>query len=330
VHFTDFGECVLVGRSIAAELKSLSQFRLLLLTVGAAVLAFGLGGGWWLATVAIRPIREISAAAERLAVGELAQRIPVPASGNELAPLAKVLNSTFSRLDAVFARQQQFTADAAHELRTPVSVILMHAQNGLAAACANEEHREAFESCLRASQRMRKLTETLLQLARMDSGKESMPRSSVDLVPLVQECVDLVQPIAVARAVTIRCELAFVMCAGDPERLGQVITNLLTNAIQYSKTAAEVRVSVRADGDMAVLSVADDGVGVPPEHLPHIFERFYRADTARTGGPVHAGLGLALVEAIVRAHRGTVTVESKEGVGSTFEVRIPAVSAKGP
>ena len=166
------GDCVLVGRSIAADAASLHQLAWWLGGIGAAVLLLGFAVGAWLVSRALRPIRDIGSTAEKIAAGDLTQRISIAHTDSELGQLASVLNSTFARLDTAFAQQARFTADAAHELRTPVTVMLTHAQNGLASECQNEEHREAFEASQRAAQRMRRLIESLLELARLDAGQE--------------------------------------------------------------------------------------------------------------------------------------------------------------
>ena len=322
-YFTGLGECVLVGRSIAADQAALQQFALWLFAAGGTVLALGLGGGWWLTTRAIRPIDEISATAAKIAAGDLSQRINTADTDNELGRLAGVLNSTFSRLDAAFAQQARFTADAAHELRTPVTVMLTHTQNALGSECASEEHREAFEACQRAAQRMRRLIESLLQLARLDAGQEPMQRGPFDLSRAAQECVELVRPLAAERGIEIHCDLPVMECVGDAERIGQVITNLVANAIQHNHERGSVRVSARLENATAVLAVSDTGPGLAAEDLPHVFDRFYRADKSRAGGSGRSGLGLAISKAIVEAHGGTLEVASQAGAGATFTIRLP-------
>lgn len=319
IRFTGSGRCFLVGRSIQNELAELTQLAWYLAAAGGGVLAFGLIGGAWLTTRAIRPIADISITAERIAAGDLSRRIPTARSSDELNRLTAVLNSTFARLDAAFTQQQRFTADAAHELRTPVSVILTHAENGLASANLSEEQREAFDACRRASRRMRTLIESLLQLARLDAGQELHSPENIDLAELTHDCVELVQPLAAQRGIQIHHELQSAIVRADAERLMQVLTNLLTNAIQYSREQGAVRVRLHA----AELTITDNGPGIAPADLPHIFERFYRADTARSGKDSHSGLGLAISKAIVEAHGSTISASSEPGKGATFTVRLP-------
>jgi heavy metal sensor kinase len=312
------GEMIRVGCPIAPALK---EFRLLILKLAGIILFFGLAGGWWLVGRAIRPIDDISATAVKISAGDLSQRINVADTESELGQLASVLNATFARLEAAFAQQQQFTADAAHELRTPVSVMLTQTQTALNRERSGAEYRETLEACQRASQRMRKLIESLLELARLDAGQEQMKRMPFDLSRTVRDCVELIRPLAAERGVKIHCELPPLKCTGDPERLAQIITNLLTNAIQYNRENGEVRISAQSQNNMITFTVSDTGHGIPAENLPRVFERFYRADPSRSSG--QTGLGLAISKAIVEAHGGTIEVSSNPDAGTTFTVRLP-------
>ena len=322
-HFTPPGECILVGRSITGELAELRRLAWLLIGAGTLVLALGLAGGWWLATRAMRPIEEISATASRISAGNLSERIDVTGTEDELGRLAGVLNSTFVRLEAAFAQQQQFTADASHELRTPISVILNQTQTALARERPAAEYREALAACQRAAQRMRELTHSLLTLARLDTQSQALISGPCDLARIAADCLDLVRALAAERRITLSTDLHPAACSADAERLAQVITNLLTNAIEHNREGGNVRVATRFENDNAVLTVNDTGPGIPPEHLPHVFDRFYRADTARTSSHGHAGLGLAISKAIVEAHGGVIEVSSQPGTGTTFQVRLP-------
>ena len=316
------GDCVLVGRSIAADLAEQQRLALWLTGVGAAVLVLGLAGGAWLVIRALRPIKDISSAAGKIATGDLTQRISTADSESELGQLAGVLNSTFARLDAAFTQQARFTADAAHELRTPVTVMLTHAQNGLASECLNEEHREAFEATQRAAQRMRRLIESLLELARLDAGQETLRRDECDLARIAADSLELIQPLAAKRGIRVHTDFSPASCLGDADRLTQVLTNLLTNALNYNHDGGEVRITTRRDASTAMLTVWNTGPGIPAEDLPHIFERFHRADRSRSSTG-QSGLGLAIAKAIVQAHGGGITVESQPMGETTFTVSLP-------
>jgi heavy metal sensor kinase len=322
-RFNGIGECILVGRSVRADVKAIRRFAWLLAAAGASVLALGLGGGLWLTHRAIRPVEQISATASRISAGNLSERINVAETDNELGRLAGVLNSTFARLEAAFAQQKQFTADASHELRTPLAVLVSEAQTTLARERSAAEYRETIEACLDAAQQMRHLTESLLQLARFDAGQEPIQRSPFDLADTVRTSVELVRPLAAERGLQIHCDLAPAQTLGDADRFSQVITNLLANAIHYNKDQGEIRVTTRAESGAVVLTVADTGPGIAPEDVPHIFERFYRADKSRARANGRSGLGLAICKAIIDAHGGRIDVSTQPGLGTTFTVRLP-------
>ena len=323
-HFTEMGDCVLAGRSIAADLQSMGRYTWWLLAAGTAVLALGLGGGWWLTTTAIRPVEQISAAASRISAGNLSERISGADADNEIGRLAGVLNSTFARLEAAFAQQKQFTADASHELRTPLAVIISEAQTTLARERSAADYRETVETCLDAAQQMRRLTQSLLDLARVDSGQAETERVPLDLAEQATLSVERLQPLAAQHGIKIDCDLAPASTIVNADRLDQVLTNLMTNAIHYNRPNGEIRVGTLSDNGSAVLVIADTGQGIATEDIPHIFERFYRADKSRSRAEGRCGLGLAICKAIVDAEGGSIEVDSQPGVGSTFTVRFPA------
>ena len=319
------GERILVGRNIAPELKELRLIAMRLILVGSAILLVGVVVGWWLTSRALRPIADISRTAEEIASGDLSKRINSSETESELGQLAGVLNSTFARLEAVFAQQKQFTSDAAHELRTPVSVILTQAQSTLNKERSPAEYRETLEACQRAAQRMRRLIESLLELARLDAGQENLKQLRFDLANPARDCVELLRPLADERQIKIRAQLLPAACLGDSDRITQVITNLLTNAVNYTPMGGVVEISTKAENGAAILTVADNGDGISAEHLPHIFDRFYRVDSARTSSQGHSGLGLAISKAIIEVHGGNIEATSKTGAGSVFIVRLPMI-----
>jgi two-component system, OmpR family, sensor kinase len=318
---TPRGETILVGCSIAPELKELHRTAWRLAGFGGVILFLGLAGGWWIASRALEPVDNISAAAWKISAGDLSQRINIAETESELGRLAATLNATFARLEAAFAQQKQFASDAAHELRTPVSVILTQTQTALKRERAAADYRETVEACQRAAERMKKLIGALLELARLDAGQEPMKRAQFDFSHTVGECVELIQPLAANRRVKVISQLAPLQMTGDSERLAQVVTNLLTNAVQYNHDGGEVRVKLEAQSGMAALTVSDTGAGIAAADLPRIFERFYRADQSRSGA--NAGLGLAICKAIVESHGGSIEAAGAQGAGAAFTVRLP-------
>lgn len=321
VVFMPPGEIVITGHSVAPLLNELHATAVWLTAVGAAIFALGIAGGWWMLSRAIRPIAGISTAAVKIAGGDLSQRINVAETESELGRLATVLNSTFARLDTAFTQQRQFTSDAAHELRTPISVMLTQTQTTLNRERSAAEYREAIESCQRAAQRMRRLIESLLELAKLDAGQEPMKRAPFDLGQTARDCAAQIRPLAEQRHVKISCDVPPLNCMGDSDRLSQVVTNLVTNAINYNKENGEVRIGGSTKNGSVILTVTDTGMGISGEDVPHVFDRFYRANKSRSSG--NTGLGLAISKAIVEAHGGTIEVSSVPQIGTVFTIRLP-------
>ena len=312
-----------MGRDIAPDLAEMRHYAWFLIGVAVVALGLGLIGGWWLSERAIRPIADISATAKKISRGDLSQRIESADTDSELGELAGVLNDTFARLQSNFARQAQFTADASHELRTPVAVILTQTQSALNRERSSDEYRESLAACQRAAQRMRQLTESLLALARLDSPESSAARMNCALDRVVKDTVEQLQPLAKGEGIRLELESESVHGFCDPGQIGQVASNLVSNAIHYNRKGGQVWVKIEARGSDAVLTVRDTGEGIDSADLPHVFKRFYRADKARTRAHGRTGLGLAITQAVVTAHGGSLEVESEVGKGSVFTVRLP-------
>ncbi|OAM88974.1 hypothetical protein AW736_09350 [Termitidicoccus mucosus] len=321
---------LLVGRSLKNDLAQMRSVVWQTILSGAGVMALGLIGGWWLATHATKPIKNISATAEKIASGNLAERINVSDTDSELGQLAGILNASFdhvqkavTELQEALERQSRFVADASHELRTPVAVVLAEASSALARERTPDEYREALEACCQTARRMRRLVESLLLLARVEAGQTSNPRAVCELDRITQEAVALLRSIANEQCVSLQLETQSTQCFGNSDELGQIGMNLVSNAIHYNRPGGAVLVSVDAEDGFAVLRVEDNGQGIPKESLPHVFERFYRVDQSRSSTSGRLGLGLAITKALVEAHSGTITVTSVLGEGSTFTVRLP-------
>jgi heavy metal sensor kinase len=316
------GSRIVVGRSIEREWNDLHPFAWQLAGWGALAVAIGLSGGWMVSARIFRPIAAISTTASRISASQLAERINPADVDRELQELAGVLNAMFDRLEADFERQARFTADASHELRTPLAVLRSHAELALSRPRAPDEYQATLRTCLGAVERMTTLVDGLLTLARADAGKLDLQAETIDLDDLVQESAELLQPLAVERNIQIRLELSPALVHGDRDRLSQVIVNLLTNAIVYNQPKGEVDVRVSA-GENACLAVRNTGPGIPAEDLPHIFERFYRVDKARSRAHGGIGLGLAICKTIVLAHGGQILAESQPSRATTFTVKLP-------
>jgi heavy metal sensor kinase len=312
---------IIVGRSIERELSALARLTWQLVAAGSGVFAVGLVGGWWLSGRAVQPIQAMSATAASITATSLSRRIDATRVDDELGELATILNAMLDRIERAFEQQVRFTADASHELRTPLAIIQSHAELALARQRTPEEYRAALEAALRSSRRMKLLVEELLTLARTDAGRLKLDATIVDLRRVVEDSVTLLTPLAEEHHVRLTVCAQEARFAGDANRLTQVATNLLTNAIMYNRSEGEVVVTTAVDGSDAVLTVTDTGIGIPQADLPHLFERFYRVDRARTRERGGSGLGLAICRGIVAAHGGTISVTSQLDVGTTFTVR---------
>ncbi len=320
--FTPPGESLLVGRSMAGVDKAMHRLALKIGMMCAALVAFGLATGWWIATRALRPIARISAAAARIAEGHLDERIQTDETESELGKLATMLDHTFERLDAAFDEQARFTSDAAHELRTPIAIILAQSQLALSRDRSAADYREAIEISRRAAIRMQELTESLLELAVLDDASQPRELAPCDLAEITREQIELARPLADEKSIVLTADLLPAPCVANAAQIGQVILNLLSNAVKFSESKTEVKIQTTMDANTVFVSIQDMGMGIAEEHLSHLFERFYRVEASRNRVSGGAGLGLAICKRIADVHRGTLEVASKPGSGSTFILRL--------
>ena len=300
------------------------------------------GGGYWLADRALRPIQAITRTAQKIDATDLSKRLNLQRR-DEMGQLGATLDHMFARLEAAFARQRQFTADASHELRTPLTIVDLEATRALARPRTPAEYRRAIAIMQEETGRMTRLVDDLLTLARSDSGGVALPRTDVDLGEVVLDVAERLAPLAKRSAMALTIEaLPEVLVWGDQGALTRMLTNVVENALKYGAgRGTQVRLSggLRGCNDVAGvwLQVADDGPGIAAEHLPHICERFYRVDQARTHcqdteqeegnvatRPVGSGLGLAISQWIVGDHRGTLRIRSDAGRGVVVDIWLPA------
>src|SRR5262244_1593302 len=283
-----------------------------------------ISGGWLLMRKALDPVDEITRGAEQITSRNLSQRLPVARTGDELERLSTALNRMIERLEESFLYVSRFTADASHELRTPLTILRGELEAAAGQPQIAPELREIVGSALEETERLSRIVESLMAISRLDAGEARMECDALDLAELAASTTEQMRLLAVDKNVALRCESDVqVNVEGDRARLKQVVVNLVDNAIKYTPAGGLVGVKVRASNGHAMLEVNDNGVGIPAEALPHIFERFYRVDKARSRQMGGAGLGLSIVKAIVTAHGGQVKVESVEGRGSRFLVELP-------
>jgi heavy metal sensor kinase len=317
------GTHILVGKSIVREVTELRAFAWQLAVLAPALLGIGLAGGWVVSSRVVKPIARMSATASTISATNLGERLDTRKVDVELANLAHVLNAMLDRLQAAFERQTQFTADASHELRTPLAVIRSHAELALSKTRSPEEYRDTIQACLRATGRMTALVERLLILARADAGWPGIDLQSVDLTKIVTDTVDQFRSWAADKDLTLSVNAMPASIHGDPTGLIQIVSNLLSNAVQYNRPGGEISVHLESDRQEVLLRVSDTGLGIPEADRPHIFERFYRVDKARSRASGGTGLGLAICKSIVELHGGTIECSSTDS-GSTFTVRLTA------
>jgi heavy metal sensor kinase len=320
------GAIVLVGRGLGDTRRDVLGFAGTAAAGGVLALVISLLGGWFLAGRALAPVERISHAAAAMTAGDLSARIAVERTENELEEVARALNRAFDRLRQAVENERRFTADASHELRTPLATISAEIEWALARPRSAEEYRRCLDTARRASDRMRRVVERLLTLARADAGDAALQRAPVGLAPVVNDALGILRPLAEQKGVTIEARLDGATVVGDRDRLTDLATNLMSNAIQYNREGGRVRVDVWPEGDEACLRVADTGTGISPDDLPRIFDRFFRADKARTANSGGAGLGLAIAKWIVDAHGGQIACTSTAGHGTEVLVRLPRLT----
>jgi heavy metal sensor kinase len=288
------------------------------------VVSLAVAGGYWLMRRSLQPVDEITKRAEGITSTNLSERLPVIRTGDELERLSISLNRMIERLDDAFEHINRFSADASHELRTPLTILQLELEG-----IAQNHRRDAnlgdqIGSALEETHRMSRIVESLLTISRLDAGEVKMDKSHLDLGELAASTAGEMKLLAEEKAIGLRIEAETgVHVVGDRVRLQQVIVNLIDNAIKYTPAGGMIEVRVGREAESAVLEVSDNGLGIPAHALPHVFERFYRADKARSRASGGAGLGLSIVKAICAAHNGEIKVSSQEGRGSSFRVDLP-------
>ena len=299
----------------------------LLVVLGMAVpLALGVAGGtgYFLARNALRPVRRLHRLTEEISADRLDRRLPVTNAGDEIGSLTETINRMIGRLERSFAEIRRFTADASHELRTPLAVIRTEAEVALRRPMALADYHQLLGSILEECARLTRLTDQLLSLSREDAAKHILSEK-VDLAALVQDVVEAMRPLAAAKGLHLQVSGNGEMnVAGDSGRLRQVFYNLLDNAIKYTLEGGTIEVRCEARDGSAVVRVRDTGIGIPAEHVPRVFDRFYRVDKARGREQGGTGLGLSIAKAIVNAHGGQIELASTPGSGTTCTVTLPA------
>ncbi len=322
--YTEMGDAVVVGSGLEEIRREMRAFLWKLVLIASGAFVIGFTGSWVLINRSLRPVELISRSARRVAGGNLSERIEIRNTESEIGRLATVLNTTFSQLEMSFDQQKRFISDASHELRTPLTVLITENQSALSKPRTEDEYRETVEENLKTAIQMKRLAESLLELARLDSNQSHDERISFEIGDLLDACVTKLRLVAEKKGVSIRSrQTGAIMVHASPVRLGLVINNLLENAIHYTDERGEITVTVSASERGCLLEVSDTGCGIKAEHLPHVFERFYRSDASRNRDAGRYGLGLTICKAVVEAEGGGISVSSNFGQGATFTVHLP-------
>jgi heavy metal sensor kinase len=308
--------------------QDLRQWLILLIAGLPVVAAIAVGGGYFLIKRALTPVDQIAATAERIGSHNLSQRLPVANTGDELERLSITLNHMIQRLEQAFQHSRRFMADASHELRTPLTVLRGELEAFVAEPGLAPDMRERVGSALEELERLVNIVEGLFAISRLDAGEAQAESVKFDLGRLASSTTDQMSLLGEDKKIQITCTAANdVWVEGDRARMKQVVVNLLDNAIKYTPQGGAVDLNVLTRDGKAILEVTDNGIGIPKDSLPRVFERFYRVDEARSRELGGAGLGLSIVKSICTAHHGQVEATSSPGHGSIFRIELPLTSA---
>ena len=317
---------ILLGRSLASFDHELSELLFVFSITGPMVLLVTFCGGYFLAGRALAPVQAITRTANQITAERLNQRIDIANPDDELGALSRTLNGMIERLEASFREMQRFTADAAHELRTPLTIVRNEIEVALRLRRSPEEYGRVLENVLEETIRLATLADELLFLSRHDAGLVPKATDRFALNDVLQEVVGQMQLLAQEKGVGLVLEHNMACdVAANVTDLRRVLYNLIDNAIKYTNAGGTVTIRSAAANGHVHLSIKDTGSGIPPEHLPHVFERFYRSDPARANNGSGAGLGLPICQAIVKSLRGTIQLESTLGRGTNVTIHLPCV-----
>jgi signal transduction histidine kinase len=328
-YFTSGNESFHLSVSASAEsiYRAMDLLRLLLAGLAPALIVAACVGGVLLSRRALAPVAEVTSAARMIGVENLSQRLPVPRTGDELQRLTEVWNSMLDRLDTAVKALSQFAEDASHELRTPLAVIRTGAELALRRARSPESYRESLSAIAAEAERMTRMIDDLLFLARSGASADRMPMRALNPAEVVRAVLTELRQLAAARNIEVRANSTedAPLISGNEPALRRLVLALIENAIKYSKEGGLVIVTVSGAAERVRIAVEDFGIGISPADLPHIFRRFYRADAAR--GESGYGLGLSLASTIAQLHGATIDASSRTGEGSLFTVEFPTREA---
>ncbi len=315
---------IALATPVQAVEEQLAQIRRIFFIVALLSLSVAAGGGYLLARRSLAPVVAMSEQAQCISARNLSERLPIGNQRDELGRLATTFNDLLARMARAFVGLRQFTADAAHEFRSPLAVIFSEADVALSQPRRAEEYQEALQLIKDETRRLSLLVDDMLDLARADAGAQQLQCTEFYLNDLVEECCRATRALAAPKRINLLTETApDIVYLGDEELLRRLLMNLLNNAVKYTLEDGEIKVSLQNDEQQVIISVADTGIGIPPDAAEHIFDRFFRVDQSRVRTESSTGLGLPIARWIAEAHGGSITMQSEPGRGSIFTVSLP-------
>jgi heavy metal sensor kinase len=317
------GVILQIGQSMEADSRFIDAFKNIFLVTTVLLLGLAAGMGWFMARRAVSGVEAVTRTAQEISGGTLAKRVPVGTRGDEIDQLAATFNQMLGRIQTLVTEIKEMSDNIAHDLKSPITRIRGMAEVTLTTGKGIEEYENMAAGTVEECDRLLDMINTMLMITKTESGVHPLDYQQVDMPRLVRDACELMGTVAEDRGLTLACETPETLpLVGDPRMIQRILANLLDNAIKYTPFGGRVKVSLsETDGGEALVTVHDTGMGIPPDDLPHIFERFYRCDQSRS--EPGTGLGLSLARALTRAHQGDITVTSTLGQGSTFTLILP-------
>ncbi len=325
----DDGYILQAGKSAEERERILRHFREAFLAVAIPLVLFGLVGGTFLASRALHPVRQVTKTIREISLGKLEARAPSPKTGDELKELVMFFNAMVDKIETLVKSMRDSLDNVSHDLRTPMTRLRGIAEMALQSGENIEAYREALADCMEESERILKMLTALMDISEAETGVIKLEVQSVPLLDIVNDVVDLYRYVAEGKDIVIDVHVEDqVFITADPVRMRQVLGNLLDNAVKYTSNGGRVDITADRTGEGMIIRVKDTGTGIPPGEIPKIWDRLYRLDQSRSQKGL--GLGLSLVRAVIKAHKGKVDVQSELGKGSTFTIFLPSADPPVP